>query len=215
MIDWPTYTRTRAAVACSAEVATSPAAPAPWLDPLQRGRWSALQREQDRRDFLAARAIAARLVGEAAGVDPATVRFEQSCIRCGGPHGRPRVTSPAGWHVSWSHAAGWVTAGVSDRPCGVDVEPVAGQPVILSVLSPGEAHELSALDDAGERTAMFVRWWVRKEAVLKAAGLGLVDAEPSGLDVRDDIVRLDGATWLLSDLPTPPEVRAAWAEQRA
>ena len=116
--------------------------------------------------------------------------------------------------MSWSHAAGWVTAGVSDQPCGVDVEPVADQPVILSVLSPGEAHELSALDDAGERTAMFVRWWVRKEAVLKAAGLGLVDADPSVVDVREDVVCLAGSTWQLSDLPTQPEVRAALAEQR-
>lgn len=211
MIGSATTTRTRTLVARSVDVVGHPATEAARLPPAQRLRWSRLQRAQDRWDFLAARVAAARLVGQLAGVDPVTVRFEQRCGRCGGAHGRPRTTWPPGWHVSWSHAAGWVAAAVSDRPCGIDAEPVTDQLVITSVLGPEEARELSVIEAGPERTSAFTRLWVRKEALAKAAGLGLAQLEPNRLDCCADVVQLGGSSWQLRDVPTPPQVRVAVA----
>ncbi|GAB3587634.1 hypothetical protein GCM10027579_25430 [Calidifontibacter terrae] len=89
----------------------------------ERDRWSRLLRSQDRDDFVAARALAARAAA-ALGVPDA--RFEQRCERCGGPHGRPRIID-SDLAVSWSHTGGWVAAvAASAGPVGIDIE--AGAP---------------------------------------------------------------------------------------
>ena len=58
----------------------------------------------------------------------------------------------------------------------------------------------------------FLRLWVRKEALVKAAGTGL--SEPvalARLDIRDDKVAYAGQHWHLTDLTTPSDVVAAIA----
>ncbi len=92
------------------------------LSATEQQRHDALVRPQDRMDFVAARALAARA---AARVGVADARFEQTCARCGGPHGRPRIVG-SDVAVSWSHTAGWVAAVAADHgPVGIDIEAVA------------------------------------------------------------------------------------------
>lgn len=182
------------------------------LEPEQRARQLRLRQAQDRDDFLAARVLTQRLVVQASGYPADEVRFSQHCDHCGGPDGRPLIEGSSGLHISWSHAAGWVAAVVSEQPCGIDVEPVSDRGPLFNVLTLEEQQEVRSVSAGSAQSRAFLRLWVRKEALVKAAGTGL--SEPAALarlDVRDDDVTYAGQHWHLTDLTTPSDVVAAIA----
>lgn len=125
----------------------------------ERVRAEALTGPGQRRDFVAARALA-RLVlgawhGPRAGLaSVAEYVLEQSCDHCGGPHGRP--ADVLGLAISWAHSGGFVAAAVSPGGVGVDVEPL----------------DAARRDRPGEARAL--RAWVRGEAIVKW-GFGSLD----------------------------------------
>jgi 4'-phosphopantetheinyl transferase len=124
-----------------------------------------------------------------------------ACPRCGSDeHGRPviaateQVRRPA--HVSLARAGDLSIVAVTDAGhVGVDVE-VEGSAERADV----EQVVLHPLERAGA-VADLTRTWVRKEAVLKAYGLGLV-VDPSHLLLDDDGI----AAWD-SPHPAPDPVR--------
>ena len=182
------------------------------LNPEQRERHERLRQQQDRDDFVAARLLTQQLVTEATGQPADEVAFTQRCDHCGGPHGRALTDSPGQPHVSWSHATGWVAAVVGPRPCGIDVEPITDRPPVFDVLTTGEQDDVRSASEGRPQAVAFLRLWVRKEALLKAAGTGLTDqAALAQLDVRDDQLTYAGHSWQLTDLTTPDDVRAAIA----
>lgn len=87
------------------------------------------------------------------------------CVHCGSrQHGQPVE------HVSLSHAGGVTLAAVADGPIGIDHEPLGADISLQVVAHPSETGDALAL-------------WVRKEALLKATGLGLqVDPTSFWLD---------------------------------
>jgi 4'-phosphopantetheinyl transferase len=146
-------------------------------------------------------------------VSPAQVVVVHECPRCGSDaHGRPRllptarVRHPA--HVSLARAGDLSVVAITDAgPVGVDVEaPGAADFAGFEdvVLHPGERAST-----AEDRTSV----WVRKEALLKAYGLGLA-VEPGDVMLDDDGLvswdsghRLPGAVWL-RDVAVPGHVVA-------
>ncbi|HEX4521711.1 MAG TPA: 4'-phosphopantetheinyl transferase superfamily protein [Gaiellaceae bacterium] len=93
-------------------------------------------------------------------------------------HGRPFVPGHPELRLSMSHAEGMLLVAVADGcRVGVDVEIVRDRGI-----SSLPAHALSEreLNDLGEPPGLetFLSYWTRKEAVLKAAGVGLA-IEPS------------------------------------
>lgn len=84
--------------------------------------------------------------------------------------GKPRHAS--GIEFSVAHCPGLLAVAVgADAPLGVDAEP-RGRPVDASAFRRlMTAAERAQLDLWGPEA--IVPWWVRKEAVLKAAGVGL------------------------------------------
>ena len=189
------------------------AAPSPIeLDPEQLERHERLRQPQDRDDFLAARLLTQRLVAEVTGQAADEVEFTQHCDHCGGPHGQPLIADAP--HISWSHAQGWVAAVISPQPCGIDVEVVADRPPLLDVLTAGEQDLIRSAPEGRPKSVAFLRLWVRKEALLKAAGTGLTDQTAlAQLDVRDNHLTYAGQHWHLTDLPVDGAVQAAIAEQ--
>ena len=114
------------------------------------------------------------------GVD--AVEVGRRCDSCGGSHGRPTLEIRGSMPLWGSLArSGDVAAvAVSTAPVGVDVERRTEElPDPGAVLAPGE--------DAAD----VLLAWVRKEAALKAAGVGLLD-DPRRLDVSRDDVRWIG-----------------------
>jgi 4'-phosphopantetheinyl transferase len=77
-----------------------------------------------------------------------------------------------GWHWSLSHAGGFAAGAVCRAPIGIDVEAVAPRrlDIVKRVCSRDEMEVLG-----GFSWEAFVRAWTAKEAVLKKAGVGLLE----------------------------------------
>ncbi|MEU9316896.1 4'-phosphopantetheinyl transferase superfamily protein [Streptomyces sp. NPDC048295] len=164
------------------------------------------------------------------GVPPGSIRFGRHiCPACGNrAHGRPRITKPAtglefGLARSGPHWALAVTAGGS---VGVDIEAVrdfAPEGVSELVLSDLELSRMRALGHEDDRRDFLLRSWTRKEAVLKAVGVGIA-ADLRGLEVLPGeagpvAVEHTGpgprGSWLVEDVDLGPGLVAALAREAA
>jgi 4'-phosphopantetheinyl transferase len=111
------------------------------------------------------------------GVRPEDVPIDRRCPRCAKTHGKPQVSAgDRPLHVSVSHSGNRVAVSFTTvGPLGVDVEKVPETSIdglTRCVLSPAEREILRRFPEPHRRAA-FIRFWVRKEAVLKATGDGL------------------------------------------
>lgn len=201
-------------------VAGEPSWAAEVLDADELARWATLHaigKPLFLAAHLGARMLAARRAGwqadEPAAAPPLTA-FGWATL----PSGKPALTfrdgKPQPLHVSVAHGGGLAVAAVCDHgPIGVDVEHVDARRNLLAIAqrfySREEFRQLAEVSP-DQRTALFHQWWTRKEAVLKATGVGL----RGGLTVRVDgpsdrdgwqRVTLDGhaAPLFVRDLRTP------------
>jgi 4'-phosphopantetheinyl transferase len=144
-------------------------------------------------------------------VPPAHIVLMHECPRCGSDaHGRPRLLATASVrrpaHVSLARAGDLSVVAVTDAgPVGVDVEAEGAadfEGFGDVALHPGE----HSMNPAGRTRA-----WVRKEALLKAYGLGLavdprdVRLDDDGLATWDSHLRPPAAVWS-RDLAVPGHV---------
>lgn len=177
------------------------------LDPHERARLAALRREPDRARYLAAHALARRVLGTRLGADPAGLELGRTC-RCGAPHGKPRLAArPDAPGFSLTHSGALVAVALADGPVGVDVEQhrTLTDPAGLArhALSPAE-RRAGTPGPAG-----FLVTWARKEALLKATGDGLsrpmatITLSAPGTPARVlDWPDADGPWWV-ADVATP------------
>ncbi|GAA2747757.1 hypothetical protein GCM10009868_38470 [Terrabacter aerolatus] len=137
------------------------------LDEHERERLSRLVDVPSARAYAVLHVLARQQVGALLGRPPESLGFDRTCPDCGRQHGRPVLVDEPGVQVSLSRSGSVVALGLSrSGPLGVDVEHVSGAafPGFGQVaLHPSERD--GAVDGA---TA-----WVRKEACLKALGVGL------------------------------------------
>jgi len=140
-------------------------------------------------------ALLAALVARLTGGDAASVSLTQRCPHCGaGDHGPLRVSiagsTAVAPRVSLARAGGRVALAVTAvGPVGIDLESLADlarAPLDDVALSPAEAATLATLQPAAAAAAL-ANIWTTKEAVLKAAGLGL------RVDPRELTVTLEAA----------------------
>ncbi|MEU0370179.1 4'-phosphopantetheinyl transferase superfamily protein [Streptomyces sp. NPDC006283] len=185
------------------------------LDASESARLAALRWPQDRDAYAVAHVTLRRLLAEWLGQAPETVPLlREPCSHCGGPHGRPYVPD-SGVHFSLSHTRGMVLIALASRPVGVDVETLLGTPAVdelTSQLHPDEAAELAVVPYEA-RPRAFARCWTRKEAVLKALGVGL-NLEPALTYVGTGAQPAWQQAWLLADVATEPGYAAAVAVRR-
>jgi len=168
------------------------------LSPDDLERRARLRRADDRDRLTVAYALARLVLARHLGAVAEDIRFERTCLHCGGAHGKPRVAGDAqGLRFSLSHSGDRVALGVlRGAELGVDVEQLKPDldldALAGATLAGDEAAELARVG-AADRTLAFLTYWTRKEAVLKATGEGLQ-------------VPLKHLT--VSGLGTPPELRA-------
>jgi 4'-phosphopantetheinyl transferase len=125
------------------------------------------------------------------------------CPTCAEPHGKPRLRGRYRLEFSVAHTADLlVFAFQAATSVGVDVEALAGHgwqppPELLELaLTPAERRRLDQVP-ASDQWRAFLRYWTRKEAVLKQLGIGLsaplhdVAVDPAGPDGRINL-RVDG-----------------------
>ncbi|MFF3202476.1 4'-phosphopantetheinyl transferase family protein [Streptomyces sp. NPDC002962] len=159
------------------------------LDPVERVRYEATVDPAGRGRFLVGCALSRLVLGELLGLAPADVPLRRVCPRCGGPHGKVRLAPPpdgpggappasdSSVTFSVTHSGALVGVAVCrGGEVGLDVEESHGVMDVDSAarvaLSDAELAALYARP-AAERQPAFLRTWTRKEAVLKALGVGL------------------------------------------
>jgi medium-chain acyl-[acyl-carrier-protein] hydrolase len=142
------------------------------LSPDERQRAERFHFPRDRRHFIAGRGILRTLLSRYLGQRPDEIQF------CYNPHGKPRLCpETTGLHFNLAHSHGLALYAVSrGRELGVDLERVRadfdGEQLAQRFFSPREAAGLRSLPAAQRREAFF-SCWTRKEAYLKATGMGL------------------------------------------
>ena len=148
-------------------MAALPPALAACLPLAEHERALTLRRPQDRINRLAAYAALFRLVAAHTGLPAHELALQRDA------HGKPHLQLPAGHaplHVNLAHSGTWVAIALADGPVGVDIERVR----TLDWRALRRAHFANDPwpDDADPLLALH-QLWCSKEAVLKAAGMGL------------------------------------------
>lgn len=174
------------------------------LDAEEQARAARFHFPRDRRRHVVARAVMRQVLGAALGRAVTDVRFDYNAW------GKPLLADAAAPHFNLSHTAELGALAVAwAGPVGVDIEAMrAIEPeVARQHFSTAEQAELAQLTgDAW--TAGFYRCWTRKEAVIKALGLGL--AQP--LDSFDVTLAPEAPARLLR-LKGQPDAPARWRLQ--
>jgi 4'-phosphopantetheinyl transferase len=176
---------------------------------------------EDRARFTAGRAALRIFLGGYAGVDPASIRIIPSS------GGKPIVapdTPASSFEFSVSHSGGKILIAFSKGiPVGVDVERIRAdvdvEGIVDRYFAPEEVVDFLALPQ-NARVESFFAAWTRKEAFLKAEGVGLarppesfrVSIKPND---RPRLIRLPGegriGEWSILDLFPGPGYKAALA----
>ena len=157
----------------------------------ERARASQFRFDEHRRRYVHARSALRTLLGGYLSAAPESLVFEYD------RYGKPSVAGGVQFNIA--HSADVAMAAFS-RGCspGVDVERVRPlddlELLAARVMSPSELARFRALPPA-MRTRAFFLLWTRKEAVLKAQGVGLSGSMPAievSLD-RDQTVATDSS----------------------
>ena len=178
------------------------------LDDAERQRVHAAATPATARQRAAGLTLVRRALAEVLGTDAPAVAVDRTCPRCGGLHGPPRVVADPGLFVSVTHVrpqAGSMPA----REAGVIVALTRIGPVGLDIVRsddvqfPGfDAVALHPDDGLPADATSRARVWARKEAVLKALGVGL-DTEPTSFPAgRPGVVQglPNGSCAIVADL---------------
>jgi 4'-phosphopantetheinyl transferase len=176
--------------------------------------------------FIAARGILRVILARCAGTEPAKIAFSY------GPRGKPFLSPAAGRddiRFNVSHAADRALVAVTKgREIGVDIESIDRRrfeaEVVRRFFSPREGEALRSTPEEA-RAGLFAAFWARKEACLKASGLGisfpLASFDVSG-EAREPRVVVSGGeaaevgrSWTLVDVEAVPGFAAACAVEGA
>ena len=150
-----------------------------WLSPSERERAARFVFPRDARRYRAAHVVLRRLLALHCGL-PARSEFEL------GAHGKPHIGGYTASGFNLSHSGGWALIGIgSGDGFGVDIELLrAVDDVWLVAEQNFSADEYAALrrTPPADVAQAFLSIWTRKEACLKAAGVGL-NLSPASFEV--------------------------------
>lgn len=146
-----------------------------WLDEVEQQRAARFLREGDRSRYVLAHGGLRAVLSWYLGIDPGRIMLNRSS------EGKPLLKQEIGDHrmirFNMSHAHGRALIAVSmGQEIGVDLERIRSDVEVAKLseryFSPSE-HRMIMLATPVQRPARFFRYWVAKEAVLKAQGVGL------------------------------------------
>lgn len=147
------------------------------LSPDEQARADRYRVERARTQFVVSRGVLRSLLAPLLGRNPAEVRFGF------GEQGKPHVSAGAGiappiFNVAHSGDLALVAVAAESGPndaIGVDLERVRALPGADSIVRQFATHREQAAFarlPESERQDAFFRWWTRKEAMVKAIGVG-------------------------------------------
>jgi len=169
----------------------------PMLSREEREKAARFRRDTDRQRYVAAHAMLRFVLGGYLGSAPESLAFGT------GQHGKPTLEHEPGLSFNLAHSGDVALLAVCrGSAVGVDVEEIRDDidvPAMeRSVFSESELRMLGD-EPLEKRRRLLFETWVRKEAVLKACGLGL-SLEPRKLTIRGDVIGADGTAWGLREI---------------
>lgn len=146
---------------------------ATWLTTDEQTRAERYRQSADRLRFvggrMALRVVAGRYVGQPPAALPLTI----------GPYGKPELDGATGWHANVSHTGEWILLAVGRSPVGIDTEGINPQFSYADLLPAGfGVAEQDWLARQPDPRQAFYTLWTRKEALVKATGIGMTDDLP-------------------------------------
>jgi 4'-phosphopantetheinyl transferase len=159
------------------------------LSAAERTRAAQLSFMHDRVRYIQAHGMVRQILGNYLDADPSMLSFARN------RHGKPyllRLGHDPNLEFNLSHSGDCCMLAVRlDRQVGIDVEKVRDLPQAMAIaksyLNPAETSLLAALSETARRDSFFALW-TRKEAMVKALGVGLAaklsrlefDLDPAG-----------------------------------
>ena len=167
---------------------------------------------KDVREFVVTRALLRKILAQYVDCSAPDLCFDSNS------NGKPVLLGMPNLHFNLSHSRNYALLAVAHRRVGIDLEFIKAncmqQAVVEQFLSTSEWSQLLKLP-ANARSAALFRCWTRKEAVLKAAGLGLQypvrHLNVLGGSESAQVVSMVGRKWLLWKLAVPTLYAAAAA----
>jgi len=195
-----------------------------WLDQQERERAARFLRRQDRERYVLAHGGLRFILGLYLGLAPARIEFSSTAT------GKPTLAGLRPEHTAvtfnLSHAHGNAMVAIAQgREVGVDLEMIREDVEALKLAERffSDREQLHVRSTAPEsRSREFFHYWVAKEAVLKAEGVGLASLQACEIDWssgsdRDGVpVRLAGRSqlpWVVRTLDCGPGWVGAVAAQ--
>lgn len=186
-----------------------------WLDQQERERAARFLRRQDRERYVLAHGGLRFILGLYLGLAPARIEFSSTST------GKPTLAGlrpeQAALTFNLSHAHGNAMIAIAQgREVGVDLEMIREDVEVLKLAERffSDREQLHVRSTAPEsRSKEFFHYWVAKEAVLKAEGVGLASLQACEIDWssgsdRDGVpVRLAGHSqphWIVRTLDCGP-----------
>jgi 4'-phosphopantetheinyl transferase len=164
-----------------------------------------------RERFVVSRGALRLVLGGLTRWPPERLRFARRCGGCGGTdHGKPHLLGHSDLDFSISHSGELALIAVArGRRVGADVEHVRRRIDVLAIargsLCARERRTIESQGSDEARRNAFFRCWTRKEAYLKARGVGLA----GGLDTDPEYT----GGWQIRSLYAPPGYMAAVAAE--
>jgi 4'-phosphopantetheinyl transferase len=190
------------------------------LDNDEKARAARFHFARDRDHFTVCRGILRELLGEYLGSSPASIEFTYGVY--GKPAHRPGDSRPP-IRFNVSHSCGHaVLAFARNCEIGIDLEPIspefAGEEIAKRYFSAREVEELLLLP-AEMRPEGFSLCWTRKEAYVKARGLGLqipLDSFSVSLTPNrpERLESADSQRWRLRSFTPAPNFAAAVVHEK-
>jgi len=144
------------------------------LSPDELGRSQKFHFEKDRKRFILFRAMLRRILSSYLGKNPQQVQFNYTSF------GKPFLAIDSeNDNISFnlSHSGEIALYAITrNQKIGIDVEQVRDHTDVMAIakrfFSPGEIGQMEKANEKN-RTQLFFRYWVRKEAFVKALGKGV------------------------------------------
>jgi len=184
-----------------------------WLSDDELGRAERFHSDLDRSRYVVGRIALRRVLADRLGCSPAAVRFSY------GRNGKPMLAGALG-HLEFNlaHCGGDAVIALTEcAAVGVDIELLRPVPDVESlarlVFSDAERRELELARDP---VSAFLNGWTRKEAYVKALGLGLtaplteiiVSLSERAALLSTGLRGQSASNWRLLDVPHPRAVVA-------
>jgi 4'-phosphopantetheinyl transferase len=157
-------------------------------EPFQKEVNKYRQVEDQKRKLLGREVIRLYLKGKNSQTSVHEIKFDQQK--------KPYLENGPFFNIS--HSGNYVVAAFSEIPVGIDIEEERAIDV-EALSSVFHADELAFLKENNYQQSTFYKLWVRKEACLKASGIGIIN----GLDqwnALNDLIKQSGKEWRIQQV---------------